>query len=117
MSRCSCCGVSAISVLKTVVMVMDAFRSPPYFSAALIVISISCSEGTGNSLRFLAELTNFTPPVPVVVLTAEESLMDRVEIASLGGQGFLHKPISPKQVLETVTQVLEQSRPAETKVM
>ncbi|PSP05123.1 MAG: hypothetical protein BRC51_05940 [Cyanobacteria bacterium SW_12_48_29] len=83
----------------------------------VVLLNLSCSEGTGNSLRFLAELTNFTPPVPVVVLTAEESLMDRVEIARLGGQGFLHKPISPKQVLETVTQVLEQSRPAETKVM
>jgi len=46
-----------------------------------------------DSLRLLAELNTCTPPVPVLVLTAQDRLLNRVQVARLGGRGFLHKSL------------------------
>lgn len=70
-----------------------------------------------EALNLLTELSHLTPPVPVVVLTTQGSLLDRVKIARLGGRGVLQKPIAPMLVLETVNQILQQSRAMEARVM
>ena len=70
-----------------------------------------------DSLRLLAELNARTPPVPVLVLTAQTQLSDRVKVARLGGRGFLSQSMSPAQILEAVTQVLQQCRLQASKVM
>ncbi|MGK7872961.1 MAG: response regulator [Xenococcaceae cyanobacterium] len=75
------------------------------------------SAALQNNLNLLGELRSCTPPVPVMVLTAQDSLIDRVKIARLGGRGFLQKPMPPTQVLEAVTQVLQQTSTAQAKVM
>ncbi|MEB3338755.1 MAG: response regulator [Leptolyngbyaceae bacterium] len=70
-----------------------------------------------DGLALLAELHHSDPTVPIIVLTAHDSLKERIEVARQGGHTFLHKPVSPTQVLETVTQVLYQTDPVEAKVM
>lgn len=83
-----------------------------------VVLLNLCSPGSvEDSLKLLAELNTCTPPVPVLVLTAQDRLINRVKVARLGGRGFFHKPIPPTQLLEAVTQVLQQSRTRESKVM
>jgi len=83
-----------------------------------VVLLNLCSPGPiEESLRLLAELNTCTPPVPVLVLTAQDRLINRVKVARLGGRGFLHKPISPAQLMEAVTQVLQQSPTRTSKVM
>ncbi len=44
---------------------------------------------TTDSLSLLAELSHQTPPVPVLVFTSHDRLADRLEVAQLGGHGFL----------------------------
>jgi diguanylate cyclase (GGDEF)-like protein len=83
-----------------------------------VVLLNLCSPGPiEDSLKLLAELNTCTPPVPVLVLTAQNRLIDRVKVARLGGRGFLHKPIPPAQLMEAITQVLQQSPTGVPKVM
>lgn len=82
-----------------------------------VLLDLSTTNNPDNSLNLLAELSQRTPPVPVVVFTAEDSLLDRVKVAHLGGRGILQKPVTPSQVLETVNQILQQSHATEARVM
>ncbi|WP_017318524.1 response regulator [Mastigocladopsis repens] len=76
-----------------------------------------CRHTTEEGLKLLAELNCSTPPVPVLVLTNQDSLLDRVQIARLGGQGCLQKPVASDLVLETVANLLQRARKATAKVM
>jgi DNA-binding response OmpR family regulator len=53
----------------------------------------------------------------VLVFTTEESFANRVKVARMGGQGFLHKPASPTQVMEAIAQILQQSGTPQAKVL
>lgn len=70
-----------------------------------------------EALAFLAELSHYCPPIPTVVLTEQEHLMDRVRITRLGARRVLSKPVIAAQALETIAQVLEHTRTAETRVL
>ncbi|MEI2580495.1 response regulator [Scytonema sp. PRP1] len=76
-----------------------------------------CGNTTEDGLRLLAELNCCTPPVPVLVITNQDNLLDRVQIARLGGQGCLQKPVASALVMETVTNLLQRSRKAAAKVL
>lgn len=83
----------------------------------VVLLDLSETQTTEDSLMLLAELAACTPPIPVLALTAQDSLIDRLKIARLGGRGFLQKPINAAQVLEAVTQVLQRSGTESSKVM
>jgi diguanylate cyclase (GGDEF)-like protein len=87
------------------------------FRPHVVLLDMNSPGSVEDSLRLLAELNTCTPPVPVLVLTAQDRLLNRVKVARLGGRGFLHKSMPPAQLLEAVNQVLQQSRTAEAKVM
>lgn len=70
-----------------------------------------------EALAFLAELNRYSPPIPTVVFTEQEHLMDRVRITRLGARRVLQKPVTATQALETIAQVLEHTRTAETRVL
>lgn len=77
-------------------------------SVDIMLLDINFSDSTGNGLDFLAMVREQHPHIPVVMLTAEETLEKRVEAARLGSQCFLQKPIIPAQALSAVSQVLQQ---------
>lgn len=84
----------------------------------VVLLDLSVAKTTEDGLTLLAQLRKRTPPVPVLVFTARDSLTDRLEVARAGGHTFLQKPVPPNQVLETVTQVLQRAKKgAETVVM
>jgi len=87
----------------------------------VVLLELSCaatSEGTSEAgLTLLAELTAQTSPIPVMVITAHDTFVDRVEVARLGGRGFLRKPMPPAQILEAVTSLLVQTRTATTHIL
>ena len=82
-----------------------------------VLLDLCFPDSTENGFGLLAELATYEPPIPVVVFTARESFADRVKVARLGGQGFLHKPVSPARVMEAIAQVLQQSGTPEAKLM
>lgn len=72
-----------------------------------VVLLDLCSAGRPEEgMNLLAELCSRDPQVPVLVLTAKDAFTDRVEVARRGGSGFLPKALSPSQMLESVTQLL-----------
>jgi diguanylate cyclase (GGDEF)-like protein len=68
--------------------------------AALLDISVP------GGLELLGALSDTVPPVPTVVLTRSDAFTDRVEVARLGGRGFLRKPLAPARALDTVEPLL-----------
>ncbi|MDJ0531737.1 MAG: response regulator [Xenococcaceae cyanobacterium MO_207.B15] len=72
---------------------------------------------TNKQLTLLRELSACTPPIPVLVLSARDNLLERVKISRLGGRGFFPQTMSPHQVLEAITQVLERGVRTEAKIL
>jgi len=83
----------------------------------IVVLDLSVSSTTDDSLTLLAEASKRTPPIPVLVFTAQDSLTNRIEVARLGGRAFLQKTVPPAQVLETVSEVLQQVDSTQARVM
>ncbi|MEG4496482.1 response regulator [Microcoleus sp. F10-C6] len=82
-----------------------------------ILLDLTFSRSQENGLSLLAELRSEKPEIPVMVFSGHNQLSDRIEVARLGASGFLHKSIPPADILKAVAQVLDQTGPAEAKVM
>lgn len=89
------------------------YRNHPH----VVLLDLDLSHTTEDGLTLLAELSNRTPPMPVLVFTAQSGLTERLEVARFGARAFLQKPIPPAQVLEAVAQVLQRVDKAEARVM
>ncbi len=77
-------------------------QTPP--QALLLDLNFPGCQEDGFAL--LTELAQQQPTLPTVVFTSRSSLSDRVKVASLGGYAFLQKPLSPHQILKTLTDAL-----------
>jgi diguanylate cyclase (GGDEF)-like protein len=83
---------------------------------AAVLLDLSF-EGGENGLILLSELSSRTPRIPVIVLTARGTFTDRVDVARLGGMGFLQKPVPPAAALDAVAGVLNRGRDRHTCVL
>jgi diguanylate cyclase (GGDEF)-like protein len=83
----------------------------------VVLLDPDITHPTTDSLRLLAKFSHQTPAVPVLVLTSHNRLTDRLEVAQLGGHGFLHKPLPSAQVLKAVAQAAQQADAAKQRVM
>ncbi|MBD1845540.1 response regulator [Cyanobacteria bacterium FACHB-63] len=81
-----------------------------------IVLLDFTAAADANNVMLLSELSACTPPVPTVVLTEQDKLIDRVQIARLGGRR-LQQPVTANQVLEAVNQALQHARPKQARVL
>ncbi|WP_293155904.1 MULTISPECIES: response regulator [unclassified Microcoleus] len=82
-----------------------------------ILLDLRFSRIQENGLTLLAELRTEKPDIPVMIFSGNNQLSDRIEVARLGASGFLHKSITPADILKSVAQVLDQTGTAEAKVM
>jgi len=83
----------------------------------IIVLDLTFSHTQESGLALLAELAQQAPHIPVLVLTATNELRDRVEVARLGGNIFLEKPISPEAIVKAATQELNRTQKPEAKIL
>jgi diguanylate cyclase (GGDEF)-like protein len=82
-----------------------------------VVLDVTFAEPGGESLDFLAELSGREPPVPVLVLTASEALVDRVEVARRGGGAFMQRTQPAADVIEAMSDLVERLAPTDFKVL
>ena len=82
-----------------------------------ILLDLAFPEAKDGGLKLLQELNEQHLSVPVIALTARESFANRIEVARLGGKGFLTKPVSPTQTMQTVASILEQSHLPNAKIL
>ncbi|MEO0947089.1 MAG: response regulator, partial [Cyanobacteria bacterium J06641_5] len=86
----------------------------------LDVVEFEGSDRNGPTAALqtlLAELKACTPPALALVLAEGQSTRDRARLAQLGGRGFLPRSALPAQVMETVSQLLQQERSATTRIL
>ena len=83
----------------------------------LVLLDLTFPDETEDGLALLSELSDRTPPVPVLVLTARDGLADRVDVARRGGRGFLQKPVPVTPVVEAIINLLTWLRASEAKVL
>ncbi len=63
-------------------------------------------------LALIAELAARTPAIPTLVLTATESLSDRLTIVRAGASSFLPKPVTPTLIWQTTDRLLARQQSA-----
>jgi DNA-binding response OmpR family regulator len=88
-------------------------------------VLLSLDDAIENNLTLLQDLEKQFPAVPILVITEQDSLTDRVVVSRLGIKRFLHKSIATADVFEAIQASLKPdsapaippSRNAEAKVM
>ncbi|WP_246275779.1 response regulator [Brasilonema bromeliae] len=86
-------------------------------SPDLVVLAVDDMEQQEDSLALVADFAARTPPIPVLVITSRDGLLDRVTVARAGGQGFLVRPVTAPRVWEIATQLLQRSRSRSVSVL
>jgi diguanylate cyclase (GGDEF)-like protein len=79
--------------------------------AALLDISVD------GGMDLLRALSDRFPPVPAIVFTRSDAFTDRVEVARLGGRGFLRKPLAPARAIDAVEPLLRPTDRRESVVL
>ncbi|MBD2183990.1 response regulator [Planktothrix sp. FACHB-1355] len=82
-----------------------------------VLLDLSFPDTQENGFELLVELSKYQPLLPVLVFTATDNLADRVKVARLGGRGFLHKSVSPSQVIDVLAELLQQPSTPEAKLL
>ncbi len=83
----------------------------------VVLLDFALDANLEKEFTLLGEISSTAASVPILVLTAQDNLIDRVKVARLGGRVFLSKTLPPTQVIEAVTQVLERSRTPQARVL
>lgn len=80
------------------------------YSPELVVLSIDRATQWRESLALIRNLATRNPPVPTIILSAIDSLENRVSVAQAGGCGFLVKPVEASKIWEVGCQLLSSNR-------
>ena len=78
-------------------------------SFALVVLDVGLPDGSGFDV---CKEIRKQLPVPVLFLTARNTELDRVLGLELGGDDYLVKPFSPRELTARVKAILRRTRPA-----
>ncbi len=76
--------------------------------------------GDGNGFELAKQIRAADPAVPFIFLTARESESDRITGLELGGEDYIVKPFSPRELVLRVTAILrriEQSKSLPSKAL
>jgi DNA-binding response OmpR family regulator/HPt (histidine-containing phosphotransfer) domain-containing protein len=84
---------------------------------SVVLLDPSVSPIESDSLRFLSQLKDRKPPVPVIVFTELSDFNHRLQVARHGGHTFLQKPLPVAEILEAVTEVLQDAPIAEAHIL
>ncbi len=83
-----------------------------------VVLDVSFTEtGAVDDLELLEDLSSRDPPVPVVVLTGSEALVDRVEAARRGARAFVARTRHVRQVIEIVNETIARRIRVDAKIL
>lgn len=94
----------ATAVARDGVQVLDAFRQRP---ADLVVLDIGMPEMDG--LEACRQIRKFSE-VPILFLSARDDEIDRILGLEIGGDDYVTKPFSPRELVARVTVILKRVR-------
>ena len=93
--------------VKTAHNVADAIAAHKEFSPDIAVLDIMLPDGDG--LGLLKKLREKDPALPVLFLTAKDSVEDRVRGLTIGGDDYVTKPFSLEELVARLRSVLRRS--------
>ena len=73
---------------------------------AALLVDLRGEAWRDETMALVETLASENPPVPVLVLTTEAGLTDRVGLTRRGAGGFLHDSLSTAQLLDRVAELL-----------
>lgn len=79
----------------------------------VMLLDLNFPDAPAAGFELLKQLSAEGTQLPIIVFTARDRYSDRVKAAQLGGIVFLHKPVSPTVVVNTVLQVYAQANPTD----
>ena len=82
-----------------------------------VLLDLSLADELGDSLSLLSELCGGSKPVPVLALTDRDAFSDRLQVARLGGRGYLPRSMPPTRVMDSITRLVDRTLPTQSKVM
>ena len=82
-----------------------------------VLLNLSILGAKAECLALIEELSNGSPPTPVLVRTPLDDTLGRVQVARAGGRDFLPHALPPSQLLDAICGVLSQSRTLPAKVV
>lgn len=82
-----------------------------------LLLDLSFQASAIDGLGFLEVLRQDYPNLPILVLTGKDSLEDRIAVARLGGQAFLHHPLPIEQIFTVLVQTLAQPQSSDGSVL
>lgn len=83
----------------------------------VVLANLSLSQSGQGGFEFIEKLSARKPPVPVIVLTSNDGLTDRVEVARRGGHGFLARSASPAHIIEAALKLVDRLHSGDSRVM
>jgi DNA-binding response OmpR family regulator/HPt (histidine-containing phosphotransfer) domain-containing protein len=101
----------------SIVSVPNLLPVQDIIDADVIVLMFSLAGASKGNLERLTELANQIPPLPVLFLTAQDDLLNRLKVLHLSAHAFLQKSLLPEQVLAVLAQVRSRFRNEVAKVM
>jgi two-component system catabolic regulation response regulator CreB len=86
---------------------LEALRAQPF---ALLVLDVGLPDA--NGFEFCKQLRASGHDLPIVFLTSRASEIDRIVGLEIGGDDYLTKPFSPRELTARVKVILRRARPA-----
>ncbi|MBD2664702.1 multi-component transcriptional regulator, winged helix family [Richelia sinica FACHB-800] len=74
----------------------------------LVIFNVDDIDNKKAYLTWLINLSQRTPPIPVIFLAHDDGILDRVTVARAGGRGFLVKPVTAEQIWQVALPILQQ---------
>jgi diguanylate cyclase (GGDEF)-like protein len=82
-----------------------------------VLLDLTFEDGTEDAYALLSELTGAEPPIPVLVATMRDTLVDRVEVVRRGGRGFVSKALPAPQAIDQALQLIEHASAPQTTLL
>ncbi|HIK17595.1 MAG TPA: response regulator [Leptolyngbyaceae cyanobacterium M33_DOE_097] len=86
-------------------------------SPDVLLLDLAISDVPYAGLALLMDLKQQVPPIPVGLVTEQNDLAERLELARLGVRAFVQKSATPAQIMQVVNQLLQQAEQTRAKVM
>lgn len=84
----------------------DAITTIPVYQPDLVILDIMMRPVSGWEVLYWLRDNQFTPPLPVLVLTAQIQLAEQVHGFEAGAVEYVTKPTQPSSIVERVRTIL-----------
>ena len=101
-------GYDATAFLAGASVISESLREPP----VLFVLDVMLPGTNGFDLCRQIRQSHSLAEIPIIFLTARASELDRIKGLELGGDDYITKPFSPRELLARVRTVLRSARGA-----